>query len=495
VLARLKPQTLRTRLVALLLAVAAVGLLTLAAVTYASQRSFLQDRIDDQAREGLPAVGRELDERLGVTRSGPFGGFGFGPAGKGRGGPPGGVDLPPGTYVERIEAGTGTVLLAGGFRYGGGTVEALDLPDDIDAGDLRTVEADERQYRVAAERNRTDGNLNVIAIPLAEMNSTLSRLLLVEGIVIVGVLAILGGVALLVVRVGLRPLDRMAATADEIRAGDLSRRVEPADDTTEVGRLGLALNTMLGGIENAFAGQRQSEDRLRRFVADASHELRTPLASIRGYAELFRMGAVQDPADTSTAMRRIEEEARRMGVLVEDLLALARLDETRATVREPVDVGDLAADAVEDARVVAPDREISLVLDGSEDPIVSADPDQLRQVLANLVRNALVHTPAGTAIEVHAGTRSVGAPVVLEVRDHGPGLPTDDPSTLFERFWRAGGDGRKQGPAGAGLGLAIVAGIVDAHGGTVRAENAAFGGARFVVELPAYDDAAVPSNL
>ncbi len=489
----IKPRTLRARLVALLLAVAAVGLLTLAAVTYASQRSFLQDRIDDQARDGLPAIGRELDEQLGLGRRGPFG---LGGGGRKRGDGPPQANLPPGTYGERVEASTGRVLGAVGLSYSGRTVEALDLPDDVDEDDIRTIKADGEDYRVAAERSESDGNFNVIAIPLAETNSTLSRLLLVEGIVIVAVLAVLGGVALLVVRVGLRPLDRMAVTADEIRAGDLSRRVEPADDTTEVGRLGLALNTMLGGIETAFAGQRQSEERLRRFVADASHELRTPLASIRGYAELFRMGAAQDPADTSTAMRRIEEEARRMGVLVEDLLALARLDETRATVREPVDVGDLAADAVEDARATAPDREITLTLAPGEDPIVAADPDQLRQVLANLVRNALVHTPAGTAIEVHAASTDDGrGPVRLEVRDHGTGLPADDPSTLFERFWRSGGGGRKQGPAGAGLGLAIVAGIVDAHGGTVRAENADGGGARFVVELPAYGTTQAPSIL
>lgn len=489
-MSRFAPQTLRGRLVAILLAVAAVGLLTLAAVTYASQRSFLQDRIDQQARDGLPAIGRELDEDLGLDpRSARFP-YGRGFRRPGEGPPP--ASLPPGTYGARVTT-TGEVLAAGISSYRGESdAPSLELPDDLQAGQLRTVSIADEPYRIAVDLSRSDANLNVIAVPLAEMNSTLSRLLLVEGIVIVAVLGVLGGIAFLVVRIGLRPLDEMAATADEIRAGDLSRRVEPADDATEVGRLGLALNTMLGGIETAFAGQRQSEERLRQFVADASHELRTPLASIRGYAELFRMGAAQSEADTSTAMRRIEEEARRMGVLVEDLLALARLDETRAVVREPVDVGDLAADAVEDAKATAPDRAIRLHVAADDDPIVSADPDQLRQVLANLLRNALVHTPAGTTIEVHAGSaQGPGGRVALSVRDHGPGLPVDDPSTLFERFWRAGGGGRKQGPAGAGLGLAIVAGIVDAHGGTVRAENADGGGARFVVELPAYAEQTV----
>jgi two-component system OmpR family sensor kinase len=282
-----------------------------------------------------------------------------------------------------------------------------------------------------------------------------------------------------VVRLGLRPLDRMASTAGEIAAGRLSTRVTPATSRTEVGRLGLALNGMLARLEHAFAEREASENRLRRFLADASHELRTPLSSIRGYAEVFRMGAAAEPAAVETSMKRIEEEAKRMGVLVEDLLALARLDELREPIREPVDMRTLVADAVEDTRVTAPDRAIEMDADGAA--IVSGDAHQLHQVLANLMRNALVHTPAGSPIEVSVAAD--GDDVRVEVRDHGPGLPPGDPKLLFGRFWRAEA-GRTRGKAGAGLGLAIVAEIVDTHGGSVEAATADEGGARFVVRLP-----------
>ena len=224
---------------------------------------------------------------------------------------------------------------------------------------------------------------------------------------------------------------------------------------------------MLARLEEAFAERRASEERLRRFLADASHELRTPLASIRGYAELFRIGAAREGPEMEKAMSRIEAESARMGVLVEDLLALARLDEVRDIHREPVDLAALAGDAVADARAVAPEREITLDRgttasgDGAA-VVLDGDPGQLRQVLSNLLRNALVHTPAGTPVEVFV--RADGDDALLEVRDHGPGLPTGDPAELFGRFWRAEA-GRGRGRAGAGLGLSIVAAIVAAHGG------------------------------
>jgi two-component system OmpR family sensor kinase len=250
-----------------------------------------------------------------------------------------------------------------------------------------------------------------------------------------------------------------------------------------VGRLGLALNAMLERLERAFSERKASEQRLRQFLADASHELRTPLASIRGYAELFRIGAARTPAETDNAMRRIEEEATRMGVLVEDLLTLARLDETREPVREPLDIAQLARDAVTDARAMAPERTITI--SSPDSALVAGDVHQLRQVLANLLRNALVHTPAETAIEVTV--REGSAAVAVTVRDHGPGLPPGDPERLFERFWRSQ-VGRERGRAGAGLGLAIVREIVVAHGGRIRARNADGGGAEFTLELPAPAD-------
>ncbi|HET8756766.1 MAG TPA: HAMP domain-containing sensor histidine kinase, partial [Solirubrobacteraceae bacterium] len=428
----------------------------------------------DQVRTALPAVAGAMPGRgaqPGPPRGGP---------------PPGGAPgsgLPPGSYGELRDA-DGDVIAAHVFSYGQDITADPKLPRDIPLGRVFTVKGengDKNSYRVFAERDRFGGGVTVAAAPLGEINDRLNRLLAVESLVIVAVLLVLGAVAWAVVRVGLLPLDRMGHTAGAIAGGDLSHRVESTDPRTEVGRLGIALNAMLDRLEHAFSQREASEHRLRRFLADASHELRTPLASIRGYAELFRMGAARDPAEAERAMRRIEDEAARMGVLVEDLLTLARLDEIAEAPHRSVDLGALAEDAVSDARVTAPDRRITLA--AGPGTTVLGDAHQLRQVLANLMRNALVHTPAGTGIDVSVANGDGN--VRLVVRDHGPGLPTEDPGALFERFWRAEG-GRERGRAGAGLGLAIVAAIVDAHGGSVGAANAADGGAVFSVELPVH---------
>ena len=257
-----------------------------------------------------------------------------------------------------------------------------------------------------------------------------------------------------------------------------------------MGRLGLSLNEMLAQIERAFRDRSESEDRLRRFLADASHELRTPLSSIRGYAELFRMGATEDPATLERAMSRIEAESARMGVLVENMLLLAQLDEIPDGPGGPVDLQVLARHTTDDSRVVAPDREISLSDDGPL--LVLGDPDRLRQLLANLIRNAIIHTPPGTPIELTLGREAGSA--WIEVRDHGPGLPEAAGDQVFERFWRAEG-GRSRGRGGAGLGLAIVRAIVIAHGGRVTAANAPSGGAVFRVELPLVQPGQADSRL
>ncbi|QXJ26456.1 HAMP domain-containing histidine kinase [Actinomadura graeca] len=296
-----------------------------------------------------------------------------------------------------------------------------------------------------------------------------------------GFLALLG-VALVagtVVKRGLRPLEQFGATAAAIGAGDLTRRVTRADPRTEVGRLGQALNGMLAQIEAAFRERRTAEDRLRRFVADASHELRTPVATIRGYAELFRRGAAQRPEDLAKAMARIESEAERMGVLVDELLLLARLDQGRPLEREPVDLGALAGDAVSDARAVAPDRPVELRGDGPL--VVSGDADRLRQVLANLLANVRQHTPEGTPAVVRYGEREGGA--VLEVEDEGPGLTAEQRSHALERFYRADA-ARSRHRGGAGLGLSIVDAVVSAHGGEVRLEAAPAGGTLVRIRLP-----------
>lgn len=466
--------SLRARLVAGLLALSALGLVLLAGITYAEQRSFLLDRVDEQARSAIPLVNREA-YRQATGGDGPA--DRFRPPGGRRDGPERG--LPAGAFGQiRDTGGTVRATVPLGFGRRASTGE---LPARLPLGRTASVEDDGRRYRVLAEPT-APGLVTVAAIPLDDVDDTLARLLLVEALVIAGVLVVLGAAAWWVVGIGLRPLDRIGETAGAIAAGDLDRRVEPATERTEVGRLGLALNAMLARLEQAFAQRRASEERLRRFVADASHELRTPLASIRGYSELFRMGASADPEETATAMRRIEQEAARMGVLVEDLLTLARLDEVREPVREPVDLAVLARDAADDARAMAPERTITVA--GAEHVEVLGDPDQLRQVLGNLVRNALVHTPADAALDLSVDADG-GGRARLRVRDHGPGLPAGvDPAELFERFWRAEG-GRARGRGGAGLGLAIVSGIVEQHGGSVRAANAEGGGAEFVVELPA----------
>jgi two-component system OmpR family sensor kinase len=397
----------------------------------------------------------------------------------------------PGTFGEYVNAAGKRV----GKAVGGSSSYVPVLPADfprttnLNHPHLFTVAAvghPNLHYRVLAIPSNIGPGTTIVAVSLNDTEASLSQLKQIEAIVIGAVLLALAICAWLLIRIGLRPLDRIGATAGAIAAGDLSQRVSPAEGRTEIGRLGLALNAMLGQIEQAFERRQASEERLRRFLSDASHELRTPLTSIRGYAELFRLGATVRPADTAKAMQRIEEEATRMGVLVEELLALARLDEMPEAIREPVDLAPLLSDAADDARAVAPERTISVSIKpavrGSKSAhVVSGDPHQLRQVLANLTTNALRHTPPGQPIEL--SLRSAEGAARIEVRDHGAGLPEDSGDSVFERFWRAE-PGRERGKAGAGLGLAIVAEIVRAHEGTVSAHNAPDGGALFVIELP-----------
>ncbi len=240
---------------------------------------------------------------------------------------------------------------------------------------------------------------------------------------------------------------------------------------------------MLGEIEVSFREREATEQRLRQFLSDASHELRTPLTSIQGFAELFRLGADEDRVQLAVILRRIEEESERMKTLVEDLLLLARLDETRPPEREPVDLAVLAADACSDAVAVAPDRRVTL--DAPEPVVVLGDRDHLRQAIGNLVTNALRHTPAGTPIEVGAHVDDGAATV--SVRDHGPGLDADALEHVFDRFWQAD---RARAGTGTGLGLSIVAGIAEEHDGTATVANEDDGGARFTLRLPLNDGAA-----
>jgi two-component system OmpR family sensor kinase len=358
-----------------------------------------------------------------------------------------------------------------------------------------TVGADLRgghEWRVLARPLPDGSGTVVVALSLDDVDNTVGQLLLITAVVSSAVLLLLAVGGYLVVRSSLRPLVEVEHTAEAIAAGDLSRRVPDRDPRTEVGRLGRSLNAMLGQIESAFhareqseAGARRSEERMRQFVADASHELRTPLASIRGFAELYRQGAVPQRSDVDRVMRRIEDQAVRMGMLVEDLLLLARVDQQRPLEYAPVDLLAVATDAVHDARAVAPDRSIELELLASDrPPVVLGDDARIRQVTANLVSNALTHTPADAAVRVRIGTLPGPEPrAVFEVADEGPGLTPEEAGRVFERFYRAD-PSRTRASGGSGLGLSIVAALVSAHGGTVDVQTAPGQGAVFRVLLP-----------
>lgn len=327
-----------------------------------------------------------------------------------------------------------------------------------------------------------------VALPLAPVQQTVAqiqRILIVTTLALTVLGATIGYVA---IRRSLRPLHTIERTAARIADGDLSQRVPQAPVTTEVGSLARSLNTMLAQIEQSFDAQEASEARMRRFVSDASHELRTPLATVRGYGELYRMGALTTPDAMDDTMRRIEDSATRMGTLVNDLLALARLDEGRPIRSDPVDLVTLARDSVDDLHALDPSRTVRLTaLDGVSPPApvtVTGDEDRLRQVLTNLIGNVAQHTPAGTAAEIAVGPGEDPEQVVLEVRDHGPGIPADQAGRVFERFYRADSS-RNRSSGGSGLGMAIVAAIVAAHRGTVSVHETDGGGLTVRAVLPA----------
>jgi len=467
--------SLRARLVVGVLGVVAAGLVASAVVTFAALDRFLQQRLDEQLMASRGPMLEEL-ARGEVFRElvPPATGSGL-------------AAIPTGTYgelrrwwgaVTRYSAVGQPPPVLGARPPGGGSPSTV--------GSQRSGYA----YRLLTTQLNRQGDVLLVALPLEDLRATRGRLLAVEGVVVATLLVLTGLLGLSAVRVGLRPLDEIAATAGAIARGDLGRRVTPADERTEVGRLGLALNGMLAQIERSFEARRRSEERLRRFVADASHELRTPLTSIRGYAELFSRGAAERPGDLAVVLRRIEEESARMGQLVDDLLLLARLDEHRPVEQATIDLARLVRDAADDFRAGAPAHVVELRVD--KPAWVQGDEAGLRQVLANLLTNARVHTPDATTVQVAlttvGGGGGDGGPagpdrrVRLTVADDGPGVPPELAPTVFERFVRAGA-GRTRATGGTGLGLAIVQAVVEAHGGSVALEPGP--GARFVVDLPA----------
>jgi two-component system, OmpR family, sensor kinase len=462
--------SLRARLLIVTVVLVASGLLVANLATYRYLSGFLLRRVDQQLATAVPDAGVAFAP----------------PSGPGDH-PPGLPGVAYGTYVAVLDGSGKTVVQ----RFLGPEGSPPNLPAQLpmwSPGDsapitVRSLDGSTR-YRVLANEVRFTQNGQpasgtiVVAIPLTELHVTLRHLMGVEFLVSAIVLLVVAGLALWLVRIGLQPLEGMGRTADAIAGGDLTRRVEPADDRTEVGRLGIALNTMLARIEAAFEQRRRSEERLRRFVADASHELRTPLTSIRGYAELFRRGADTRPEDLAKSMSNIESEASRMGVLVDDLLLLARLDQGRPLEREPLDLAAVASDAVESARAIEPDRTIELVAD---DPVrIVGDASRLRQVMDNLLDNARVHAP-GSPVRVEVSVH--GEEALLRIGDQGPGLDPEVEGRIFERFMR-GDPSRSRGTGGVGLGLSIVQAIVAAHGGDVMASSGEGRGTVFEVRLP-----------
>ena len=463
--------SLRARLLLGVVVLAGLGLVAADVATYTSLRSFLLQRVDNGLEAGHkafehPAPKGQPSDLVESDHHGP---------------PPQGVAW----YEVRTLRGH---IERRGFLVEGSSPPELPARIDVPTQrNRREVEGDEFvRYFVARARNGRDSyrvrasiepdrphQILLVASPLGGVASTLHRLILIELIATAAVLGTLAALALWLVRLGLRPLRRIEQTAAAITAGDLSQRVGHPDPQTEIGRVGSALNTMLDRIED-------SDRRLRRFVADASHELRTPLAAVRAYAELFSRGAAARPEDLDRSMSGITREAERMSLLVDDLLLLARLDEGQPLEREPVELAELAAEAVETARAVDPGRPIDLEVHEAR---VLGDRARLRRVLDNLLGNVRSHTPAGTP--AHVRVSSANGSAVIEVADDGPGLPAGEAESVFRRFYRADAS-RSRDSGGVGLGLSIVAAIAQAHHGAVSAADGPNGGAVFRITLPLF---------
>ena len=467
---------LRVRLVALLVLLLLVALTLTSIATSAMMRRQLMDSTDRDLRvAAIPTASQVLNFYLG-HRSGIF----------------------PTNYAVKFMPADGTTPLEVNPT---GEVLHPDIPTlpvndpRIEEGKLFTVQSTngDLRWRVMPGQLRDGSATFAVAVPLRGVDTTIQRMLsfaILIGLVIIVSCAIVGWYG---VRRAFRPLTQIEDTAAGIAAGDLTRRIPEGAANDEVASLSRSLNAMLAQIEQSFAVREASEERMSQFVADASHELRTPLAAVRGYAELFRQGAVSKPEDVAGAMRRIEDEAIRMGGLVEDLLLLTRLDQRRPLEKGPVDLTVLAADAVQDVRALDPTRHVRLLgLSGDLEPTtIVGDEASLRQVVTNLVGNAVNHTPSGTDIEIAVGIAA--GFTKLEVRDHGQGVDPVKARKVFERFYRADASRGRGNGGGNGLGLAIVAAIVSAHGGQVGVAATPGGGATFIVELPTANSQPVPS--
>ncbi|MGP3961849.1 sensor histidine kinase [Nonomuraea sp. 3N208] len=478
-----RPWTLRARLVMVLLVLATVGVGTIGVASVVLLRTSMIARMDDQLRD----FAQRVDGRPGGSSPSPD-------------------DLQrqsdglPTDFAVLVLYDNGTPELSAPVTADGPVLPVINSTT-IGQYDERPFTVDDRRggagWRVLVSRRTTpEGPRIVVAAQSTETTEvTVTRLIWIEAGVGITVLLALGVGGFLLVRLGLRPLTKIEKTAEDIAGGHLDLRVA-SDPRTEVGRLGGALNTMVGRLSAALRQREQSEARLRRFVMDASHELRTPLTSIRGFAELNRRGGAPDRADVDRLMGRIEDEAVRLGRLVDDMLLLARLDQERALDLAELDIRTLVEDAVHDAKARDPER--PLILESAGKPVrVTVDEHRMRQVITNLVSNAMAHTPPGTPVYVRVGmpAKQPGPPVaaagslesrgrvVLEVIDDGPGVPLEAAPNIFDRFYRVD-EARSRTRGGTGLGLAITAAILEAHGGRVELRTAPGEGAHFTVLLP-----------
>ena len=472
---RLALLPLRVILVGTMLLLVTAGLVASGAAVAATMRAQLMDRVDQQ----LVAAADGWAHRPPGRRDAGDGAGGGPPQGQpAPGGPTRGA--PPSRFYVEERTATGATVLSVDDTDG-----RPELSADLSTGRPVTVPGTEGgSWRVLALPSQ--GSVTVIGLPLGrEVDQTVTLLVVVSAVVGAVVLLVVGGAGWTLVTRALRPLDEVREAAVEIAAGDLERRIPPRPRGTEVGDLTASLDEMVGSLRGALAtaraaeaAARASEERTRRFAADAGHELRTPLTSIRGFSELHRMGALPDP---EVALERIDGESLRMTEIVEDLLTLAHLDAERPLDLAPVDVAELVSDAVVAAHATAPHREVRFSVEAV--PVVTGDARRLRQVVSNLVVNALRHTPDEAHVWVTVGEEDGSA--VITVRDDGPGMGPEDAERAFERFHRADTSRSRATGGGSGLGLSIVDELVRAHGGTVTLATAPGAGATFTVRLPA----------
>jgi len=494
----------------------AVGVIAIAAlaiadiVTYSALQSFLYQRVDQQLAASHGFYERQIDQGQTIPC------FGGPNQVLPNGGPTGNGQVPDGGSSNAIQSqavqvrttsgalvgGTGCPTYVDGSAYTPAITSPITgfttAPDgtQVTYFDAPSVQSDGPTFRVRAS-TLINGDILVLAQPLGDTQSTLHRLLMVELVVSGAAVLLALGAGFWLVRIGLRPLRDMETAAESIAAGNLTERVPGDDERTEVGRLARTLNVMLSRIESAFGARvaseqrlRESDARLRRFVADASHELRTPIAAISAYAELFGRGASEQKEDLERLMLGIVSETGRMEHLVADLLLLARLDEGRPMEMQPVDVVALCAEAVQTAQTVGPGWPVRFT---ATRPIeVVGDATSLRQVIDNLLGNVRAHTPKGTTTMVSVDADESGA--TIDVTDDGPGMSADQVAHVFERFYRSD-PSRSRLHGGAGLGLSIVSAIVAAHGGTVSAISERGRGTTFTVRLPVLPAAGLPGPV